>query len=27
MTFNPLFNQWKVSSDKSVNYITEFEKI
>ena len=27
MTFNPLFNQWKVSSDKSVNYITEFEKV
>ena len=27
MTFNPLFDQWKVSSDKSVNYITEFEKV
>ena len=27
MKFNPLFDQWKVSSDKSVNYITEFEKV
>ena len=27
MTFNPIFNQWKISSDKSVNYITEFEKV
>ena len=27
MTFNPLFDQWKISSDKSVNYITEFEKV
>ena len=27
MTFNPIFDQWKISSDKSVNYITEFEKV
>jgi len=27
MTFNPLFDQWKISSDKSVNYITKFEKV
>ena len=27
MSFNPLFDQWKITSDKSVNYITEFEKI
>ena len=27
MSFNPLFDQWSVSSDKSVNYITKFEKV
>ena len=27
MTFNPIFNKWSVSSDKSVNYISEFKKI
>ena len=26
MTFDPIFNHWKVTSDKSVNYITKFEK-
>ena len=26
MTFNPIFDDWKVSSDKSVNYISNFEK-
>ena len=25
--FNPILNQWKLSSDKSVNYITNFIKI
>ena len=24
--FNPLLNQWKLSNDKSVNYITKFKK-
>ena len=27
MTFNPIFNQWSVSLDKSVNYISKFRKI
>ena len=27
MTFNPILNKWYVSSDKSVNYISEFKKI
>ena len=27
MSFNPLFDQWKITSDKSVNYITKFEKV
>ena len=27
LTFNPIFDQWKISSDKSVNYITKFEKV
>ena len=27
MTFNPILNKWSVSSDKSVNYISEFKKI
>ena len=27
MTFNPILNRWSISSDKSVNYITEFKKI
>jgi len=26
MKFNPIFGQWNISSDKSVNYITKFEK-
>ena len=26
MKFNPIFDQWNISSDKSVNYITKFEK-
>ena len=26
MTFNPIYDDWKVSSDKSVNYISNFEK-
>ena len=26
MKFNPVFDQWNISSDKSVNYITKFEK-
>ena len=24
MTFNPILNKWSVTSDKSVNYISEF---
>ena len=27
MTFNPILNKWSVSSDKSVNYISEFKKV
>ena len=27
MSFNPLFDQWRITSDKSVNYITKFEKV
>ena len=27
MKFNPLFDQWNISSDKSINYISKFEKI
>ena len=27
ITFNPIFNQWNVSLDKSVNYISIFGKI
>ena len=27
MTFNPLLNEWSLTSDKSVNYISEFKKI
>ncbi len=27
MSFNPILNKWTVSSDKSVNYISEFKKI
>ena len=27
ITFNPIFNQWNVSLDKSVNYISIFRKI
>tara|TARA_Y100000590_G_scaffold283884_1_gene319425 strand:- start:4044 stop:4772 length:729 start_codon:yes stop_codon:yes gene_type:complete len=27
MTFNPIIDEWKVSKDKSVNYITKFKKI
>ena len=27
MNFNPLFDKWKITSDKSVNYITKFEKV
>ena len=27
MTFNPVLNQWNVSLDKSVNYISKFKKI
>ena len=27
MTFNPLFDQWNVSEDKSVNYISKFKKV
>ena len=27
MTFNPVLNKWSVTSDISVNYITEFKKI
>ena len=27
MTFNPILNRWSISSDKSVNYISEFKKI
>ena len=26
MKFNPIFDQWNISSDKSVNYISKFEK-
>ncbi len=27
MTFNPILDKWSISSDKSVNYISEFKKI
>ena len=27
MKFNPLFDKWSISSDKSINYIAKFEKI
>ena len=27
MIFNPVFNEWKISKDKSVNYIAKFKKI
>ena len=27
MTFNPILGEWSVSSDKSVNYISEFKKV
>ena len=27
MTFNPILNKWSVSSDKSVNYISNFKKV
>ena len=27
MTFNPILNKWSVTSDKSVNYISEFKKV
>ena len=27
MSFNPFFDQWRITSDKSVNYITKFEKV
>jgi len=27
MKFNPIFNEWNISSDKSINYISKFEKI
>ena len=27
ITFNPFFNKWNISIDKSVNYISKFEKI
>ena len=27
MSFNPIVDKWKISKDKSVNYITKFEKI
>ena len=26
MKFNPILDQWNISSDKSVYYITKFEK-
>ena len=26
VSFNPIMNQWNISSDKSVNYITKFKK-
>ena len=26
MTFNPILSKWSVTSDKSVNYISEFKK-
>ena len=26
MKFNPIINQWNISTDKSVNYISKFEK-
>ena len=26
MKFNPIFDKWNISSDKSVNYISKFEK-
>ena len=27
MIFDPIVNEWKISKDKSVNYITKFKKI
>ena len=27
ITFNPILNKWSVTSDKSVNYISEFRKV
>ena len=27
MKFNPIFDQWNISSDKSINYISKFKKI
>ena len=27
ITFNPILNRWSVTSDKSVNYISEFKKV
>ena len=27
MKFNPIFDQWYISSDKSINYISKFKKI
>ena len=27
MKFNPIFDEWSISSDKSINYISKFEKI
>ena len=27
MTFNPILDKWSVTSDKSVNYISEFKKV
>ena len=27
MIFNPVFNEWKISKDKSVNYIAKFKKV
>jgi 2-polyprenyl-6-hydroxyphenyl methylase/3-demethylubiquinone-9 3-methyltransferase len=26
MKFNPIFDQWNISSDKSINYISKFKK-
>ena len=27
ITFNPIFDEWKISKDKSINYISKFEKV